>query len=148
MVELAFQTSADHPTGDRLLDEALAYCDGLTVRRADDAAAVTIAAYKSVLSRYPLDVALQALRDWPERNRFFPAWAELREVCERLVAPRRELKAAIEFTMAHGPDKPPQPMQTAPREKSSPVVDIRPQPAAPVRTREEQLAALNALQGA
>lgn len=95
MVDLAFQDWTTHPDGDRIMDAALAYCEALTKRRADDAAEVTAQAYKSALARYPMDVALQVLREWPERNPWFPSWSELRDRCEKLTAPRMDLLEAI-----------------------------------------------------
>ena len=100
MVELALQDWTSHPDGDQLITAALAYCDAMTRRKSDDAAAMTIQAYKTALARYPLDVALQALREWPENHSFFPTWFELRERCDKLASPRLILRHLIQRAAA------------------------------------------------
>lgn len=47
------------------------------------------------LMQYPPDVAIKAVRDWPDSSKWFPTWAEIREVCEKLMGPRRVLEAAL-----------------------------------------------------
>jgi hypothetical protein len=67
----------------------------ITSRRADDVETETLrlTAYSDRLGAYPADVVREALlvRAW----RWWPSWAELREVCEELVSPRRTLRNAL-----------------------------------------------------
>lgn len=61
----------------------------------------TLKAYAEKLADYPRKVALTALKDWPSQPntqaaRFFPVWAELREMCERVMLPRRLMLVALE----------------------------------------------------
>lgn len=63
----------------------------LTKERAlsGDDIAFQIATMGDELSAYPLDVVRDACRSWADHNKFFPAWAELREPCEERVLERR-----------------------------------------------------------
>ena len=47
------------------------------------------------LGAYPLDAARAACRTWAAAQTFFPAWAELRELCEARVLFRRALASAL-----------------------------------------------------
>lgn len=38
--------------------------------------------YTHDLMQYPLEAAIKAVRRWPDSNRFWPAWAELRSEVE------------------------------------------------------------------
>tara|TARA_R110002073_G_scaffold120601_2_gene262656 strand:- start:6400 stop:7038 length:639 start_codon:yes stop_codon:yes gene_type:complete len=67
----------------------------------------TLKAYAEKLADYPRKVALTALKDWPSQPntqaaRFFPVWAELREMCERVMMPRRLMLVALERDDADG----------------------------------------------
>lgn len=77
------------PAPDSALEDWLAELDVIAPKRAEDGltAAVRLRAYTNRLAAYPADVARAALLDhlWP----FWPSWAELHEVCERLVRERR-----------------------------------------------------------
>ena len=82
------------------------------------------------LCAYPIDVVQDACEYWvtlEEQGKWFPAWAELRAICERRVQPRRALEKALRW-VADGaprndgaPDAPPN-LQPAPR----PSLDPRP----------------------
>ena len=52
-----------------------------------------VEAYRVRLEAYPIDVVRRALlvETWP----FFPSWHELKEVCEKLVSPRRLILLAL-----------------------------------------------------
>lgn len=77
------------PTGK--IEEWLAELSVITRRRQDDDITenLRLSAYASRLAEYPADVAREALlrHKWL----FFPAWAELQDVCEQLVTPRRAM---------------------------------------------------------
>lgn len=75
----------------RQIEEWLAELSVITRRRQDDeiTEGLRLAAYSSRLARYPADVVAEALlrHKWL----FFPAWAELEDVCEKLITPRRAM---------------------------------------------------------
>lgn len=139
-VEAAFA-----PADDAMIAAAVGECAALTAPRNGESADVVLRAYLSRLKGWPADVVLTVLREWPKRSKWFPTWQELESALDAATQPRRDLKAAIEWTMARGPDEPAKPMQPPTDRKASPVADLTPQPAAPIRTREEQLAVLNAM---
>ncbi len=72
----------------------------ITARREDapEIEELRMQAYSQRLAGYPADVVREALlvRGW----KFFPAWAELQEVCDRLVAGRRQIKDALDRAAA------------------------------------------------
>lgn len=65
-------------------------------RREDpDNGSMRAAVFLECLLPYPADVAIWACREWvngpPEIAKWFPSWAELRELCEGRVKRRRAL---------------------------------------------------------
>lgn len=88
------ETSLVAPTRDQV-EMWLVELSVITARRIDAAETegLRVAAYASRLEGYPADVAREALLTHPWR--FFPSWAELAEVCEKLVKPRRDMLAAL-----------------------------------------------------
>lgn len=97
-----FMTSA--PKGQ--IEEWLAELSVITRRRQDDDITETLrlSAYSSRLSDYPADVAREALLK--HKWLFFPAWAELQDVCDRLAAPRRAMLWHLENApQAQEPDE-------------------------------------------
>lgn len=87
------------PAPKNLIEEWLAELSVITRRKQDDDITETLrlAAYSSRLADYPADVAREALLK--HKWLFFPAWAELQEVCEKLAAPRR----AMLWHLQHAP---------------------------------------------
>ena len=73
----------------------LAELSVITAKRADDVFSETLRleAYTSRLRRYPADVAREALlaRTW----KFWPSWAELEAICDRMAAPRKAMVKAL-----------------------------------------------------
>lgn len=53
------------------------------------------AAYAEELERYPADVVRAALRGWARKEKWWPAWAELRSELDRLVRRRQALQNAL-----------------------------------------------------
>ncbi|WP_146038662.1 hypothetical protein [Paracoccus sp. SY] len=53
------------------------------------------AAYSRRLADYPADIARHALL--VHRWKFFPTWAELAEVCDELMEPRRKIQKALDW---------------------------------------------------
>lgn len=68
----------------------------ITARRMDDDMTEDLraAAYSRRLADYPADIARHALL--VHRWKFFPTWAELADVCDALLAPRRQMQAALD----------------------------------------------------
>ena len=58
------------------------------------------------LSRYPIDIVQWVCEEWVARDagKWFPAWAELRELAERRVQPRQSLEKALRWVLAGEPD--------------------------------------------
>lgn len=54
-----------------------------------------LAAYADELRQYPGDAVTVVLREWPRSHRFWPSLAELVELLEPIVTPRRELLNAL-----------------------------------------------------
>lgn len=83
-----------------VIEKWLAELSVLSPKRAQDdfTMELMMTAYTSRLRQYPADIVRYALLDhaW----RFFPSWAELREVCDRLAQPRNALLAAYQSAEA------------------------------------------------
>jgi len=96
--------AASTPADTRDIEGWLAELSVLTIPRKGDAMSgeVTLVAYASRLRQYPADIARAALLDHPWK--FWPSWAELQEVCDRLKAPRLHMAAALENPTAQEPD--------------------------------------------
>ena len=54
-----------------------------------------IAVMTDEISTFPVDVARHACRTWVQGNKYFPAWAELKALCEGAVRFRRDLATAL-----------------------------------------------------
>ena len=88
------------------IEEWLAELSVITRRKQDDDITenLRLAAYSSRLSEYPADVAREALLK--HKWLFFPAWAELQDVCDKLAAPRRAMLWHLENApQAQEPDE-------------------------------------------
>lgn len=79
------------PADARQIEGWLAELSVIVARRRDQdfAEELRVEAYASRLRAYPADVARHALLE--HRWRFWPAWDELREVCDAKAAPRRAM---------------------------------------------------------
>lgn len=62
-----------------------------------------IVAFAEELAAYPPDVVRYACQTWKANNVFFPAWSELREICEAAVMMRRDLKCEVERKLQLAP---------------------------------------------
>lgn len=82
---------------DRQIKVWIAELSVITARREDspEAESLRLAAYAGRLADYPADVVRTALLD--HRWKFFPTWAELGDVCDQLIAPRQQMKKALEL---------------------------------------------------
>ncbi len=90
---LALLELLDQRSERRECAKALGRLKSVTVSRAATAEdlALQIDTMASELTEYPIDVAREACRRSARVNRFFPTWAELRELCEDVVVFRRAL---------------------------------------------------------
>lgn len=75
----------------------LAELSVITARRVDDqdTEQLRATAYSIRLQSYPADIARHALL--VHRWKFFPAWADLEEVCENMIKTRQALARAIDL---------------------------------------------------
>ena len=82
---------------DKYLMMGLTEMGAITARKADGDAVnqVTFRALAKRLEEYPADVALTAVRHWPDKSKWFPTWCDLKAECEALMRPRRILEAAL-----------------------------------------------------
>lgn len=92
------------PAGAKTIAAELLRLSSLTVprREGEVAGELRAMAYAEELSRYPADVVIWACREWPRsgaQGSFFPAWAELRALCERRVERRRGLADLCRATL-------------------------------------------------
>lgn len=96
----ALHRTAQTPADEGRIELWLAELAVITARRRDDEGtdALRLSAYATRLRDYPADVAKAALLD--HRWRFWPSWAELAEVCDALVKPRRELQMRLDQAAA------------------------------------------------
>ena len=79
------------PAPSRTLQIELAALDKRCVRRRESAEdeLFRVGVWVADLQRYPADIAIAALRQWADQNDWWPPWAAIRALCERLVAPRQ-----------------------------------------------------------
>jgi hypothetical protein len=79
------------------IEEWLAELSVITARRAEDefTGALRVDAYSRRLAGYPADVVKAAL--FEGKWKFWPTWAELAEVCDKAVAKRKAMAAALDI---------------------------------------------------
>ena len=79
--------------------QALYALDRRTASRAEDSADVKnkAMAYATELTRYPLEVVIDACKQIAREQTFFPALAEIVKACDRLMDKRRAILTAIEI---------------------------------------------------
>jgi hypothetical protein len=83
------------PAPQRAIEGWLAELSVIVARRGDDdfGDELRLSAYAARLGQYPADVVRQALLG--ESWKWWPTWAELEAVCERLASPRKHMVAAL-----------------------------------------------------
>jgi hypothetical protein len=84
------------PCGPDFALKQLALLRARTKSRADDSGALTAAAYADWLAEYPADVAQRACEEWARGMVFWPAWADLQKICDRLVSKRLAIRKALQ----------------------------------------------------
>lgn len=87
---------AMYPAPDSMIRGWIAELDAITASPAEDEDTIRlkIASYLARLREFPADIVRTAMLE--QRWKFFPTWADLGEVCDRLVAPRRCLLRALD----------------------------------------------------
>ena len=85
------------PSGSVFAAKKLAELRALTVHRARDGVDVDVmaTAYTQRLAEYPADVVADACDSWANANQFWPAWAELKDACDRKMRGRKQLRDAL-----------------------------------------------------
>jgi len=95
---VALIESAMSPAPRDRLEEVLAGMAQAVDRWSGDEvdADLQLSVYVERARQFPADAAIAAINDWPERNRKWPAWADLRSHMERFTRKRLEMLRAIE----------------------------------------------------
>lgn len=77
---------------------ALATLSTLVARRAEEEADIKLQlkAYTERLRRYPEDVVMATLSDWPDRSQWWPTWFDLAQILNDRVRFRQEMLEATE----------------------------------------------------
>lgn len=85
------------PAGSTFAAKKLAELRALTAHRARDGVDVDVmaTAYTQRLAEYPVDVVANACDSWANANQFWPAWAELKDACDRKMKGRKQLRDAL-----------------------------------------------------
>jgi len=85
------------PAPDDMIVAALAECAALCCRKSDgdEMNGAAVKAYEARLRSVPADCAITALREWPNRSKFFPTWHELQAEINRLAHYRIVLQAVV-----------------------------------------------------
>lgn len=93
------------PCGPDHAMRALAMLRARTKARAQDEGsdAVTAVAYADWLAEYPTDTATEACEYWARGNTWWPSWAELQRVADRMVAPRLAIRKALQDALSPPP---------------------------------------------
>lgn len=94
---IAVLERSSRPGGTTLATKALTVLRAKTAARAGGLADqhLTGQAYAEELALYPADIIDQACRRWADNSRWWPAWAELKQECERMAAKRRAEHRAL-----------------------------------------------------
>lgn len=79
------------------LIRALTEVSAITAKKADGDAVndVMLRAMALRLEEYPADVAIRAVRSWPDKSKWFPTWCEIKAECEGLMGARRAFRCAL-----------------------------------------------------
>lgn len=90
------------PPPDRQIAGMLAAMGAALVqaRQGENDTRLRMRAYVDRLREWPADVTAKVLMEWPDRSKFWPAWAELRPLLEAAAAPRRTLIRDLESAAA------------------------------------------------
>lgn len=96
-VAIAVLEHASRPGGIGLATKAVTRLRAKTAARAGGLADqhVTGQAYAEELAKYPADIIEAACQRWADNSRWWPAWAELKQECDRMAAKRRAEHRAL-----------------------------------------------------
>lgn len=117
---IAVLEQAARPGGTMAATRALSYLRAKTATRAGGLADqhITGKAYAEALAEYPADIIDAACNRWADGSKWWPAWAELKQECDRMAAKRRAEYRALKDALARltTPPRPqlagPQPLPT------------------------------------
>ncbi|MEH6743887.1 hypothetical protein [Hyphomonas sp.] len=75
------------------ITEWLTVCAVLTASPRDDdmTSDLKLKAFEAQLAKYPGDIVRHVLAMWPDKNKWFPTWAELKSEIERLEGIRPQI---------------------------------------------------------
>ncbi len=93
------------PGAPRIIGEELQRMRALTKSRAEpgvDANFQAVAMFNEMRG-YPADVVVDACRKWSAAEKFFPSWAEVKDMLDRRMRERLALKRAIERALTTAP---------------------------------------------
>ena len=84
--------------------EWLTICAVKTVSARDDdmASDLNMKVFADDLGQYPGDIVHHVLKEWPERNKWFPSWSELRDEIDRLSGLRPEIIRRVRSRLIDG----------------------------------------------
>ncbi len=91
------------PCGPDFAAQQLALLRARTKARADQDGKLTAVAYIDWLAEFPADVARAACEEWARGMVFWPAWADLQRICDRLVSKRLALRMALQKALEPAP---------------------------------------------
>lgn len=91
------------PCGADFAAQQLALLRARTKSRADQDGQLTAAAYTDWLAEFPKDVARLACEEWARGMVFWPAWADLQRICDRMISKRLALRAALQKALEPTP---------------------------------------------
>ncbi len=91
------------PCGTDFAIQQLTFLRARTKSRPDMDPTITAAAYGDWLADYPKDVAERACEEWARGMSFWPAWADLQRICDRLVSERLALRRALQRALEPAP---------------------------------------------
>jgi len=97
---------AMEPASEAEIERTLAVVSQLVARGRggdDEAADLQLEAYVAKLRRYPADIALAVLNRWPDTERFWPTWSEIKARLDRLTWRRRQMLEALETERPENP---------------------------------------------
>jgi hypothetical protein len=92
-------TAMLEPLSPDIVARGIAELIALTAPPKDTDPKIMAIAYQKRLAEYPADAVIYALREWPNQSKWFPAWAELRDMLEYRTHDRKLRLQAVRNAM-------------------------------------------------